>query len=263
MLPPKSADPLLSRLTSRKNPVPAILVDPARPGSQACIISHFTLIERMTNFQRLATVRKQFLHWLQNVDEGSGHVEADETLICHESVLFRDEFFCGRKFIGEHYHAVWFIEEDVLKIYRADGPLELVLRGAEIDDYGAKPIEGDFVAEKGSVAPLAVSPTTVQPLNVTAEAVISEATSVQASVPQDAVAQDSALEDAVREDPDAVREDPAVEAGTPVPVATTQPGPRILQMPAANGDSNQSAAAATADQIEPHQSENHEIRKAA
>lgn len=92
----------------------------------------------MTNFQRLATVRTRFLRWLQEADQHSEDQPAKElgpdgSLICRESMLIRDEFFCGRKFHARHYTAVWFIEEDVLKIYRADNSLELVLRGDEID----------------------------------------------------------------------------------------------------------------------------------
>jgi hypothetical protein len=236
--------------------VPAILAEPVRPGSQVCIISHFTLIERMTNSQRLATVRERFLYWLQNADEGSEHAEANDALICRESVLFRDEFFCGRKFIGEHFHAVWFIEEDVLKIYRAEGPLELVLRGTEIDEYGAEPVEEHLATENVSVAPLSVSQAAVPPLRVTSDKPISDDTSGEAIVPEEAVAQELALQDAVRADTSA-------DASTHPPVATPEVGPRILQLPAASGDSSQPAAAGTADQIEQEQSETPEIRKAA
>ncbi len=87
----------------------------------------------MTNFQQLATVRMRFLQWLQNADHHSEELGPDGSLIHRESMLIRDEFFCGRKFHAQHYTAVWFIEENVLKIHRADGSLELVLRGSEID----------------------------------------------------------------------------------------------------------------------------------
>lgn len=87
----------------------------------------------MTNFQQLATVRTRFLQWLQNADQHSEELGPDGSLIHRESMLIRDEFFCGRKFHAQHYTAVWFIEENVLKIHRADGSLELVLRGSEID----------------------------------------------------------------------------------------------------------------------------------
>lgn len=87
----------------------------------------------MTNSQRLATVRTRFLNWLQDAGEHPEEQGTEGSLICRESMLIRDEFFCGRKFHARHHTAVWFIEEDVLKIYRADDSLELVLRGAEID----------------------------------------------------------------------------------------------------------------------------------
>ena len=92
----------------------------------------------MTNFQRLATVRTRFLQWLQDAELHSEELGPDGSLIHRESMLVRDEFFCGRKFHAEHYTAVWFIEEDALKIHRADGSLELALRGSEIDDFGTK-----------------------------------------------------------------------------------------------------------------------------
>ena len=105
----------------------------------------------MTNFQRLATVRTRFLHWLQNADEYSEEAGNEGSLIHHESMLIRDEFFCGRKFHSEHFTAVWFIEEDVLKIHRADGSLELVLRGSDIDvsetaEHSVEPENADSTA---------------------------------------------------------------------------------------------------------------------
>ncbi len=97
----------------------------------------------MTNFQRLATVRTRFLSWLQDAEQTPEGLGPEGSLICRESMLIRDEFFCGRKFHAQHYTAVWFIEEDVLKIYRADDSLELVLRGAEID--GCETVESEIV----------------------------------------------------------------------------------------------------------------------
>ena len=260
--------------------MPAILVEPVRPGSQACIISHFTLIERMTNSQRLATVRERFLHWLQNANPGSLHTEPDDSLILRESMLIRDEYFCGRKFIGEHYNAVWFIEEDVLKIYQAEGPLELVLRGAEIDAYGAEPIEEKQVAEKLSVAPLAISEQVVKSpvvktLSVTAGDVNSDDTNqvamvtpnpvtpnpvTPAAVTPAAVTPNATLEDAAGNTD--VGKDASEHASTNPPVATPETGPRILQLPAANGESIQPDAA-NADQIEVDPTASSEVRKAA
>jgi len=104
----------------------------------------------MTNSQRLATVRKRFLDWLEKTVEISANADSEDSLIVRESMLIRDEFFCGRTFHAEHYNAVWFIEEDVLKIHRADGSLELVLQGAELDQGEARKPEvvADDVAER-------------------------------------------------------------------------------------------------------------------
>jgi hypothetical protein len=50
-----------------------------------------------------------------------------------ESILIRDDFFCGRRFYTADHHAVWFIEQDELKIYDTDGDLLCVLAGCEIE----------------------------------------------------------------------------------------------------------------------------------
>ncbi|MDB4500516.1 hypothetical protein N9239_00700, partial [bacterium] len=113
----------------------------------------------MTNSQRLATVRKRFLDWLESTVEISASADSEDSLIIRESMLIRDEFFCGRTFHAEHYNAVWFIEEDVLKIHRADGSLELVLQGVEIDQREAKAAE----VVPHDVGELAVSRSEQQP----------------------------------------------------------------------------------------------------
>ncbi len=104
----------------------------------------------MTNFKRLATVRTRFLQWLQDFGQHSEELGPDGSLIHRESMLIRDEFFCGRKFHAQHYTAVWFIEEDVLKIHHADGSLELVLRGSELDV--CEPAERAVDAEHAATA---------------------------------------------------------------------------------------------------------------
>ncbi len=139
----KLADQTNAGRVSGKSTLPAILGRLAPPFHCGCIISHFSLIERMTNFQRLATVRTGFLHWLQDAAQASSDSGPDGSLIHRESMLIHDEFFCGRKFHAQHYTAVWFIEEDVLKVHRADGSLELVLRGSEIDVLAAEQCDVD------------------------------------------------------------------------------------------------------------------------
>ena len=38
-----------------------------------------------------------------------------------ESILIRDGSYCGRRFEAEFAVAVWFVEENEIKFYRADG----------------------------------------------------------------------------------------------------------------------------------------------
>ena len=41
-----------------------------------------------------------------------------------ETIMIRDGYFCGRRFHCEEMQAVWFIEEDQLKIYNQEGIVE-------------------------------------------------------------------------------------------------------------------------------------------
>ena len=196
----------------------------------------------MTNSQRLATVRKRFLDWLEKTVEISANADSEDSLIVRESMLIRDEFFCGRTFHAEHYNAVWFIEEDVLKIHRADGSLELVLQGAEIDQREAKTPE----VVPHDVAELAGSLSEQQPAII---------------LPEDAVAEDAVAEDAVAED--AVAED----ASEPR-CETHEAGPTILKLPSATeraGEAEQHTVPdqTTVAQISGQQSVDAEVRKAA
>jgi hypothetical protein len=89
----------------------------------------------MTNSQRLSTVRDQLIRWmtdqsLPQTDDDSN--SAGGSPIRSESILIRDGFYCGRRFdLGSH-RAVWFLEEDELKIYSRQGDLECVLSGEEL-----------------------------------------------------------------------------------------------------------------------------------
>ena len=92
----------------------------------------------MTNSHRLAKVRELFLNWMLNAQGSLSTADSDQPLIRSESVLIRDEFYCGRRFHSDLYDAIWFIEEDVLKIYRGDGTLAKALRSADIDAFDEK-----------------------------------------------------------------------------------------------------------------------------
>ncbi len=46
---------------------------------------------------------------------------ANDEVPIAETLLIRNGYFCGRRYRNERHEAVWFFEEDQLKIYRADG----------------------------------------------------------------------------------------------------------------------------------------------
>jgi hypothetical protein len=92
----------------------------------------------MTNSQRLATVRARLLQWLAKQGEPGELPGGSDHPITQESILIRDEYYCGRRFHTAAHQAVWFIEEDELKIYRNSGELECVLTGQEISDNAAE-----------------------------------------------------------------------------------------------------------------------------
>jgi hypothetical protein len=82
----------------------------------------------MTNSQRLATIRNRLLSWIAESDD-----RRRQEPIIRETVLIRNEFYVGRRFYTDSHHAVWFIEEDELKIFGSDNQLLCVLSSAEID----------------------------------------------------------------------------------------------------------------------------------
>jgi hypothetical protein len=87
----------------------------------------------MTNSQRLATVRSAIEGYLATqADQPNGLSEID-TVINAESILIRNEYYCGRRFRTTTHRAVWFIDEDQVKIYSADNLLCCVLSAEEID----------------------------------------------------------------------------------------------------------------------------------
>ena len=83
----------------------------------------------MTNSQRLAIVRACLQRWLLEHDDS----DANGNPILRESILIRNEFYCVRQFHARNHHAVWFIEEDQLKIYDADRNVVTVFSNQEID----------------------------------------------------------------------------------------------------------------------------------
>ncbi|MDP7017714.1 MAG: hypothetical protein QGG36_18055 [Pirellulaceae bacterium] len=58
---------------------------------------------------------------------------ADDHL--EETILIRDGFYCGRRFTVGELQAVWFVEEDQLKVFDADGALaEVIEKISAIDN---------------------------------------------------------------------------------------------------------------------------------
>ncbi len=86
----------------------------------------------MTNSQRLQTVRAHFRRWLADHCSQYAASIADGTpMEIPESIVIRDEHYCGRCFNSAAFRALWFIEEDELKIINDTGVVA-VFHGDEI-----------------------------------------------------------------------------------------------------------------------------------
>lgn len=70
----------------------------------------------MTNSQRLSVVRGLLESWWRERQP-----DAAEEL--SESILIRDGFYCGRRFTCGSLSAVWFAEEDQIKLFDQEGQL--------------------------------------------------------------------------------------------------------------------------------------------
>ncbi len=52
-----------------------------------------------------------------------------------EHILLRDDLYCGRRFQADGLQAIWFIEENEIKIYAKDGSVARVLSASDILSY--------------------------------------------------------------------------------------------------------------------------------
>lgn len=84
----------------------------------------------MTNSQRLSLVRNALRQWISQHQPDAIDLQQPAS----EAMLIRDGFFCGRRFRLGDYQAVWFIEEDELKIRDQHGTALVLLNAAQIDD---------------------------------------------------------------------------------------------------------------------------------
>jgi hypothetical protein len=71
----------------------------------------------MANLQRLNQVRAQLSSWFV------GELGLDVAQPITESILVRDGYYCGRRFRCGGFSAVWFAEEEELKLYGRGGEL--------------------------------------------------------------------------------------------------------------------------------------------
>jgi hypothetical protein len=56
---------------------------------------------------------------------------SSQELAISEHILIRRDQYCGRRFRCGAFEAVWFIEEDEIKVHGSDGTVIRVLAGAE------------------------------------------------------------------------------------------------------------------------------------
>lgn len=91
----------------------------------------------MTNSQRLATVRRCLTRWLRQ--HGGNGDTLPIGVPFRESILIRDGFYCGRRFHAPGHEAVWFLEEDQLKIASDDGQTLEVFSGDQISRFADEP----------------------------------------------------------------------------------------------------------------------------
>ncbi|HUG68553.1 MAG TPA: hypothetical protein VMM76_12440 [Pirellulaceae bacterium] len=68
----------------------------------------------MQHAQLLESVRQH----VRRTFTAQGIEDADD---CCETILIRDGFYCGRCFACDSHRAIWFVEENVIKFYGADG----------------------------------------------------------------------------------------------------------------------------------------------
>jgi hypothetical protein len=66
-------------------------------------------------------------HVRQLVAEAFARASMPQPTEFSESILIKAGNYCGRRFVGEGGHAIWFVEENQLKLYDAAGKLTQVI----------------------------------------------------------------------------------------------------------------------------------------
>lgn len=83
----------------------------------------------MTNSQRLSAVRTALRKWITDRHPA----QDDSGKPVSEAMLIRGGYFCGRRFRFQLYHAIWFLEEDEVKILSPEGEVVGRLEAQEIN----------------------------------------------------------------------------------------------------------------------------------
>ena len=107
----------------------------------------------MTNSQRLASVRQCLNRWLAQ-QSTQVHDELEESHLWRESILVRDGFYCGRRFVADAYEAIWFLEEDELKISNHLGEVLCAYTPQEISEWAAALAGDQPVLPQNQTAPV-------------------------------------------------------------------------------------------------------------
>lgn len=85
----------------------------------------------MTNSQRLSAVRDALRGWLlTHLPENPRAADP-----VGEAMLIQDGCFCGRRFRFPEHAAVWFLEEDEVKLRDLQGNLMVCLHGSQVDEW--------------------------------------------------------------------------------------------------------------------------------
>ncbi len=71
----------------------------------------------MTQLKRTERTR-QIIH------DSLQHHGADQGIVARETLLIKAGNYCGHRIKQGDFHAVWFVEEDEVKIYGSEGLLE-------------------------------------------------------------------------------------------------------------------------------------------
>lgn len=64
------------------------------------------------------------------VSETFDRLGVDSSAHFEETVLIRDGFYCGRRYRRDGWQAVWFVEEEQIKIFDRQGEIKEVFSGS-------------------------------------------------------------------------------------------------------------------------------------